>query len=312
MLSWIAWLAFALSLSIFISRRAYKKKSLDISGAYAAFFVGFACIFSSVKFGVLLLVFFFTSSKLTAMGKERKRSIDFEFKEGEGQRNYVQVFANGLFCSIIAMLWYHEMGFPGVFYDQGVNFSRIELRLPSLLLVAYISATACNTGDTWSSEIGVLSNSKPRLITNLFRFVPTGTNGGISLLGLIGATCGGLTIGICAWLCQVIMHLVTSVQSESNAPAPLGFIGLVLVGVWGGLGGSLLDSLLGATLQYSGWDEKIQKVVHSESCGTASSPRTAVHISGIDILDNHAVNALSSILMGVVTPFMVEALLRQY
>lgn len=40
------------------------------------------------RFGALLLVFFFTSSKLTNMGEEKKRKIDEDFKQG-GQRNWL-------------------------------------------------------------------------------------------------------------------------------------------------------------------------------------------------------------------------------
>lgn len=35
----------------------------------------------------MLLVFFFTSSKLTKFGEEKKRRVDADFKEG-GQRNW--------------------------------------------------------------------------------------------------------------------------------------------------------------------------------------------------------------------------------
>lgn len=42
---------------------------------------------SILRFGALLLVFFFTSSKLTKVGEEKKRRVDADFKEG-GQRNW--------------------------------------------------------------------------------------------------------------------------------------------------------------------------------------------------------------------------------
>jgi uncharacterized membrane protein len=41
----------------------------------------------SCRFAGLLLVFFFTSSRVTRIGEARKRALDPEFKEG-GQRNW--------------------------------------------------------------------------------------------------------------------------------------------------------------------------------------------------------------------------------
>jgi len=51
---------------------------------------------------------------------------------------------------------------------------------------------------------------------------------------------------------------------------------------------------LGATLQYSGWHSKLNKVVEVPSAATR-------HISGIALLDNHQVNLLSSIITSVAT-----------
>ena len=70
---------------------------------------------------------------------------------------------------------------------------------------------------------------------------------------------------------------------------------VVLVGGAAGLFGSVVDSLLGATVQYSGYSDKLGKVV--------SKPAPKVrHISGVDILDNHAVNFVSSLITALVVP----------
>ncbi|XP_020704973.1 protein PGR-like [Dendrobium catenatum] len=79
--------AVALLLSSVISAGALRRKSLDLSGALSGFLVMAIHITCSYRFGALLLVFFFTSSKLTRLGEKKKRSVDEEFKEG-GQRNW--------------------------------------------------------------------------------------------------------------------------------------------------------------------------------------------------------------------------------
>ncbi|RRT47773.1 hypothetical protein B296_00036652 [Ensete ventricosum] len=81
------WCAVAVVLSLGIAARAFLHRSLDRSGAIAGFLVMAIHIAADYRFAALLLVFFFTSSKLTKMGEEKKRSIEEDFKEG-GQRNW--------------------------------------------------------------------------------------------------------------------------------------------------------------------------------------------------------------------------------
>lgn len=49
--------------------------------------ISFVGVSNLARYGAMLLVFFFTSSKLTKVGEEKKRKVDADFKEG-GQRNW--------------------------------------------------------------------------------------------------------------------------------------------------------------------------------------------------------------------------------
>lgn len=71
---------------------------------------------------------------------------------------------------------------------------------------------------------------------------------------------------------------------------------IILFGGVAGLLGSIIDSLIGATFQYSGQDASGRIV---ERPGP-----NVKHISGFRLLDNHSVNLISSILTGLVMPFV--------
>lgn len=157
----------------------------------------------------------------------------------------------------------------------------------SWMCLSLLGALACSTGDTWASEVGpVLSQSRPRLITT-WKEVPAGTNGGVTPVGLVASFLGGLAVGTAYFLTQLLLvkdlHL-----ADPQWP-------IVVYGGVAGLLGSMLDSFLGAHMQYSGFDSSIGKVVCYESATTR-------RICGKPILDNNAVNLFSSVLIALILP----------
>lgn len=94
--------AFALACALALD--GLRKKSLDISGAIAAFVVGFIALGASVRFGLILIIFYWTSSKLTKWKSDRKAKLEANFKAG-GQRDAIQVLANSALatCEVLSV-----------------------------------------------------------------------------------------------------------------------------------------------------------------------------------------------------------------
>jgi uncharacterized protein (TIGR00297 family) len=155
-----------------------------------------------------------------------------------------------------------------------------------------MSAFACCNGDTWASELGILSKSDPILITTLKK-VPRGTNGGISSWGLFVSFAGGIFIGIFHYLATILF-----VDSDALFESPVQFP-LILLGGLAGLFGSIVDSFLGATLQFSG---------QTEDGYIVENPNEAVKkISGsFRILNNHSVNLVSCAITAFSIPMIAS------
>ncbi|KAL2499345.1 Protein of unknown function DUF92 [Abeliophyllum distichum] len=272
-------LVVAALISATIAARAYKKNSLNLSGAILGFTVMTIHIAINYRFGAVLLMFFFTSSKFTKFGEDKKRKVDADFKEG-GQRNWIQVLFNSGIATILVLIAWKLGGSE----DNCLNSK--ESSLMTALMGGIIGHYCCCNGDTWSSELGILSDEQPRLITT-FKPVQRGTNGGVTKAGLLAAAAGGSVIG----LAFVLIGFLTTKCTFDVALKQLLLIPLSAVA---GLCGSVIDSLLGATLQFSGFCSVRKKVVGKPG-------PTVKKISGLSILDNNAVNLVSVFLTAVVT-----------
>ncbi|KAK9697755.1 hypothetical protein RND81_08G059300 [Saponaria officinalis] len=270
----------AILISSIIAIRAYYKKSLNFSGAISGFFVMFIHLAANLRFGALLLVFFFSSSKLTKVGAEKKRKSEDDYKDG-GQRNWVQVLCNSSIAAILIATIWNLVG-----WEEKCLDSR-ESSLITALSGGIIGHYCCSNGDTWSSEIGVLSESQPRLITT-FKPVRKGTNGGVTRTGLLAAAAAGTVVG----LTFVVLGFFTAKCSTTNVA--LKQLLVIPLSAVAGVVGSLVDSLLGATLQFSGFCSVRNKVVGKPG-------PTVKRISGLTILDNNAVNFVSILITSLLT-----------
>lgn len=256
-----------------------KRKSINKTGALFGLLVAFIFTLASYAFLVDLIVFFVTSSKATKYKQRFKNKIDESFKEGS-QRNWIQGLCNCGMAAQLAVFYLFDSGSGERPVDFSTDFGS------SWLSLGIMGSLACANADTWASELGtVLSKQDPFLITNGKR-VPKGVNGGVSWAGLFLSFVGGAVVGIGHFLVLYFCSIPPTSLPQWKIIPIAGIAGLV---------GSIIDSLLGATLQYSGVNKKSGMIVETPGPGVE-------YICGCRVLDNNSVNFLSTILTGLITP----------
>eukprot|EP00584_Thalassiosira_punctigera_P024705 CAMPEP_0172554266 /NCGR_PEP_ID=MMETSP1067-20121228/53841_1 /TAXON_ID=265564 ORGANISM="Thalassiosira punctigera, Strain Tpunct2005C2" /NCGR_SAMPLE_ID=MMETSP1067 /ASSEMBLY_ACC=CAM_ASM_000444 /LENGTH=312 /DNA_ID=CAMNT_0013342599 /DNA_START=279 /DNA_END=1214 /DNA_ORIENTATION=+ len=293
-----------------ISSSGLKKGSLSQSGALSAFLVASLSLATSWRNGITLLAFYLTSSKLTRVGSNRKGKLEEGATEG-GERGAMQVFACSLIGVICASMRRIFAGSDGPLLLGGsATTSPGAALLGDRMTLAYVAFFSCCAGDTWASELGVLSKSLPRLIIKPWKKVPPGTNGGISLVGLGASAAGGMLMGSLHGIFVpggIASFLPFNWQSVLSAISLSQFrrevLVLTFVGFVGGFGGSLVDSLLGATVQATFYDEETKKI--------AKRPGpTTTKVGGCGFLSNEMVNVVSTAISALVAALVAQPLLN--
>lgn len=244
-------------LAALVALAAWRLGALSLSGALAATGLGGLTYgLGGLPAAILLVAFFASSSGLSRIFNPHKKAVSEDFSKS-GQRDWVQVLANG------GAAWLALLAGAMGWLSQSVAW------------LAFAAALATANADTWATELGVLSRTPPRLVTTGAP-APTGASGAVSLLGTLVGLAAALLIGLLAgWLRGRDLLLV-----------------VLVVGV-SGLLGSLIDSYLGATVQAGYYCPKCRKETERHplhSCGTATQLRR-----GLPWFSNDGVNFLSTL-----------------
>lgn len=276
----IGQLLLGLVLSAAIGALAYWRRSLSISGLAGAIVIGTLVFgFGGWIWGLLLITFFVSSSLLSRYRQADKKALAEKFDKGS-QRDLGQVLANGAVGAILAVVFASNPD--------------------PLLFAAFLGAMGTVNADTWATELGVLSQNPPKLITS-GKEVPPGTSGGVTQLGIWASVAGALLIGTVATALTQIASLLDGSGWSLRA------VTFALVTVAGGLVGSLFDSLLGATVQGIYYCDQCAKETERaiHHCGQHTRP-----LRGWVWLNNDIVNLLASVIGGVVTALLAWLLWR--
>ena len=199
----------AIAFGLIVSAASYRARFLTLSGAIATFAL------AVIVFGIggwqwtAPILTFFVSSSLLSKFGRKRKDQFSSMFEKSSTRNWGQVAANG---GVPVILLVFSALFP--VYD---------------FYSLYLGAIAAVTADTWGTEIGLLSKGKTVSILTM-KPVSQGTSGGVSEDGVLGGVAGAALIALSGYFWYPDLRTA--------------FI-IVLAGAVG----SLIDSILGGTLQ---------------------------------------------------------------
>jgi uncharacterized protein (TIGR00297 family) len=250
------------AISLLLVLFSHHARLLSLSGALAAFPMGCSILgMGGFAWALPLLTFFLSSSILSRIGRSRKAGFDLIFEKGS-QRDVGQVLGNGGIAWILIVMHSYAA-------------------LPELYC-AFTGALAAAQADTWATEIGTMARD-PRAYSVIgWKRVPPGTSGGVSWLGTIGGIAGALLIWVSAWVANMSSLSLVGLANS-----------IALIGISGGIG-SLVDSILGATLQARYLDPVRDKITERPFRQTGSGLTANSLIAGWRWMTNDAVNLLCS------------------
>jgi uncharacterized protein (TIGR00297 family) len=247
-----------LGITLLILIAAYYLRAVTFWGLQAAALLGVSLfVFGGWLSFSALVLFFLSGSAVSRIGKNKK-AVAHALHERQGARSVAQVMANGLPPLIFAAL-YHITGNESV-------------------LLAVIACFAAAAADTFSSEIGMLSEKTPVSVLTL-KPIQRGMSGGVTFLGLSSGLLGALIISVLA------------------VPG-FGVAGMLAV-IAAGMVGSVIDSVLGAALQakYSVQSGNGKERQYTERKPVGGMPLKPV--CGIRWINNDAVNFVSVLICGL-------------
>ena len=188
-----------------------KKGYLDDIGVAVSTLMAFIILMGTgIKWLLIILSFLVLGSLVSRVGRSKKESMRLY----ESRRSLKNVIANGLVAILVVIM-----------YILGILDYNTAL-------FGYVGAISAATSDTFSSELGILSDETPRLITT-FEKVERGTDGGITLWGTFAGLIGSFIIGLLSALLFNNYYLI-------------------VVSTLSGILGNLSDSISGALFERKG------------------------------------------------------------
>jgi uncharacterized protein (TIGR00297 family) len=232
-------------------------KALSRSGGIGMIIVGTIVFgFGGIAFAVPV-VFFFISSSLVSLAKSPSKNVAMLIFDKTGPRDIRQVLANGGIAAVCVVIYFITAN-PVWFFP-------------------YVASLSAAAADTWATELGTLSRRRPVSIVTL-KSVEPGLSGGVTLLGLIAAAAGSSAVTLSGLVAILISGGITGYAAK-----------FWLMCINAGLAGSILDSILGGSIQGLYRCPLCDRITgRKKHCGDYS-----VLVRGSRFINNDMVNLLS-------------------
>lgn len=167
-----------LGLSLLLAYTAFLFNWVQLSSVATIIIIGTIVLgFGGWYLAIGLVIFFAGSSLLTQLKINGNKTLEHQsrniYLDEDLRRDSYQVWANGFWVSVFCILFF--------------------LLNSDLFLIAAFAAIAAAAADTWATEVGIRKAGKTKKITD-FTPVEPGTDGGISLMGSLGALGGAFSV----------------------------------------------------------------------------------------------------------------------
>jgi len=260
-------LLISLVLSTALALFVYWKKILTVASVICGWVTSIliTLAFSYMGFTLLVVVCLVAYLAGKYKTKERQKIEKGIHEHNDKQRNHIQFLANMSVSGILSIL--HIITESDIY------------------IIAFVCAISASICDSMASDIGVLSKGQTYNITTLKKQAK-GLSGGVSILGLIASL-----------ITAIMMAIIYGIFIEFEL---VPFLVIVVLGFVG----SIIDSIIGATIQVK---------YKCLSCGIVTEKKEhckkkTMHYQGINGLSNDIVNLLTNILVASIAIIIISTI----
>lgn len=267
---WLSVMGIGVAVGVLFGLFAWRMEYLSHSGAIAGGLFA-ATLIGIGGWGWIApgFTFFFLSSALSKWA-DRIGGSRVGAEARESRRDATQVYANGGVAWLLVVAYALE---PRTWIYWG-----------------FVGSLAAATADTWATEVGPLFRQQPRMILSR-RPVPAGTSGAVTRAGTLAGALGAVVVWASAW--WTAPEAVRGVAMTISAAVVVG----------GGLVGSLIDSLAGATVQAVYRDPGTGRMLDGRVGGETGLER----VRGWRWIDNDVVNVMCTAVGAAVSMLAIAA-----